>query len=165
MSFVGVQGLDYESYAGLLMQTALGKLGIKLNVTTPPWPVPATIMSKPSTSAHITFLNVSANTNDPSAVIREQYASSNIASKGGYNWAYYENPQIDSDLAKFASASPMVQKQLITGMQKQIVGDAVGIYALAPKLTEPVAKKWRNSKYDALFNVNVVRWFYTQAVA
>jgi peptide/nickel transport system substrate-binding protein len=165
MSFVGVQGLDYESYAGLLMQTALAKLGIKLNVTTPPWPVPATIMSKPSTAAHITFLNVSANTNDPSAVIREQYASSNIASKGGYNWAYYENSQIDSDLAKFASAKPAAQKQLITGMQKQIVDDAVGIYALAPKLTEPVAKKWRNSKYDALFNVNVVRWFYTQAVA
>ena len=65
MTFVGVQGLDYESYAGLLMQNALKQLGIKLNVQTPPWPVPATIMSKPLTAADITFLNISANTQRP----------------------------------------------------------------------------------------------------
>ena len=165
MTFVGVQGLDYESYAGLLMQTALKELGIKLNVLTPPWPVPATIMSKPSTAADITFLNISANTNDPSAVIREQYASANIASNGGYNWSYYQNPTVDAGLAKFASASPAGQALLIKNMQKTIVDDAVTIFALAPKLTEPVARKWRNSKYDALYNVNVVRWFYTRAAA
>ena len=83
---------------GAAMQTALGKLGIKLQVQTPPWPVPATIMSKPSTAADITFLNISANTNDPSAILREPCSSANIASKGGYNWSYYQNPAVDKGL-------------------------------------------------------------------
>lgn len=165
LEFVGVEGLDYESYAGLLLQTSLHKLGIKLNVRMEPWPVPVTIMSKPSTAAHITFLNLSANTDDPSAIIREAYASSQIASKGGYNWSYYQNKTVDRDLAKFArTRSAAERNRIITNIQKTIVGDYASIYALAPQLTEPVAKKWRNSKYDALFDENVIRWFYTRAV-
>ncbi len=166
LEFVGVQGLDYESYAGVLLQSALKKLGINLKVRMAPWPVPVTIMSKPATAAHITFLNLSANTNDPSAILREAYASSQIASKGGYNWSYYQDKSVDANLDKFArTASAGARQRIITDLQKKIAGDYASIYALAPKLTEPVAKKWRNAKYDALFDVNVVRWFYTRAAS
>ena len=103
LEFVGVEGLDYETFAGTILQSALSSLGLKLTVQTPPWPVPATIMSKPSSAAHISFLNLSANTDDPSALLRESWASSQIASKGGYNWSYYQNPALDTALAKFAT--------------------------------------------------------------
>jgi peptide/nickel transport system substrate-binding protein len=164
LDFIGVGGLDYEAFAGTILQSALGQLGLKLNVQTPQWPIPATMMSKPSTAAHITFLNLSANTNDPSVVIQESWSSANSSYKGGYNWSNYSNPQVDSDLASFGKTSDATeQKTIITRMQQTIVADNTAVFAFAPQLTEPVAKKWRNSKYDALFDENVVRWFYTRA--
>jgi peptide/nickel transport system substrate-binding protein len=164
LDFIGVGGLDYEAFAGTILQSAFGQLGLKLNVQTPQWPIPATMMSKPSTAAHITFLNLSANTNDPSVVIREAWSSSNSSYKGGYNWSNYTNSQVDSDLSSFGQSSDAAeQKTIITRMQQTIVADNTAVFAFAPQLTEPVAKKWRNSKYDALFDENVVRWFYTKA--
>ncbi len=105
LSFVGVGGVDYEAFAATVLQSALAKIGIKLTITAPPWPVPFTEMSKPSTASHISFLNLSANTNDPSATLREAFQSSQIASKGGYNWSFYENPTVDADLSSSVQRS------------------------------------------------------------
>lgn len=164
LDFLGVGGLDYETFAGTILQSALGSLGLTVKVQTPQWPIPQTLMSKASTAAHITFLNLSANTNDPSAIIRESWASSQLATKGGYNWSNYQNPQLDSALVKFGKTSDATeQNTIITEMQQMILADNTAVFAFAPQLTEPVAKKWRNSKYDALFDENVVRWFYTQS--
>lgn len=162
--FVGVSGLTYEQFAGTVLQSALAKLGMKLKVQMPVWPGSFTIVKTPRTPV-ISFLNLSANTNDPSSTIRESWASSQVASKGGYNWSYYENSAIDADLDKFGRTARTVgQKALITRMQKQIVAANSAIFALAPELTEPVGKQWRHSRYDALYDENVIRWFYTQRV-
>jgi peptide/nickel transport system substrate-binding protein len=164
LDFIGVGGLDYETFAGTVLQSTLEPLGFKVNVSTPQWPIPATLMSKASTAGHITFLNLSANTNDPSVVIREAWSSANLATKGGYNWSNYTNAQLDSDLTAFgATSSAADQKTIITRMQQTIVADNTAVFAFAPQLTEPVARKWRNSKYDALFDENVVRWFYCKS--
>lgn len=164
IDFLGVGGLDYETFAGTILQSTLGSLGLTVKVQTPQWPIPQTLMSKASTAAHITFLNLSANTNDPSAIIRESWASSQLATKGGYNWSNYTNPQVDSDLLTFGKTSDATeQNTIITRMQQTILADNTAVFAFAPQLTEPVASKWRNSKYDALFDENVVRWFYTQS--
>jgi peptide/nickel transport system substrate-binding protein len=166
IDFIGVGGLDYETFAGTILQSTLGSLGLNVKVQTPQWPIPQTMMSKPSTAAHITFLNLSSNTNDPSAIIRESWSSSQIATKGGYNWSNYQNPQVDSDLQAFGKTSDAgEQKTIITRMQQTIVADNTAVFVFAPQLTAPVAKKWRNSKYDALYDENVVRWFYTQSAA
>jgi len=163
LQFVGVQGLDYETFAGTLLQSALGKLGLRVSVQTPPWPVPATLMSRGRNAPHIAFLNLSANTNDPSAILRESWASSQIASKGGYNWSYYQSPRLDAELDRFGrTTSPAAQAALIRAMQQQIIAANTAILAFAPELTEPVARKWRHSRYDALFDENVVRFFYTK---
>jgi peptide/nickel transport system substrate-binding protein len=164
IDFLGVGGLDYETFAGTLLQSTLGSLGLTVKVQTPQWPIPATLMSKSSTAAHITFLNLNANTDDPSAVIREAWSSSQIPANGGYNWSNYQNPQLESSLTQFGqAASAAEQKTIITQMQQMIVADNTAVFAFAPQLTEPVAKKWRNAKYDALYDSNVVRWFYTQS--
>jgi peptide/nickel transport system substrate-binding protein len=161
LEFVGVGGLDYETFAGTILQSALQQLGLKLSIQMPQWPIPATLMSKPSSAAHITFLNLSANTNDPSVLIRESWSSANSSYKGGYNWSNYSNPQIDADLDSFGKTSDAAQQQtIITRMQQTIVADNTAVFAFAPQLTEPVARKWRNCKYDALYDENVVRWFY-----
>jgi len=166
LDFIGVGGLDYEAFAGTILQSALGQLGLKLKVQTPQWPIPATMMSKPSTAAHITFLNLSANTNDPSVVIQESWSSANSSYKGGYNWSNYSNAQVDSDLTSFGQTSDASkQQQLIYQMQQTIVADNTAVFAFAPQLTEPVAKKWSSCKYDALYDENVVRWFYCRSAS
>lgn len=163
LEFVGVQGLDYETFAGTILQATLQQLGFKVTTKSPAWPEPATIMSKPQTAAHISFLNLSSNTNDPSAIVREAYASDQLASKGGYNWSYFEEPAIDKALDRFATEpSASKRNQIISEIQQKIVAQAPSILAFAPEITEPVAKKWKNVKYDALFDENVVRWFYCQ---
>jgi peptide/nickel transport system substrate-binding protein len=164
LDFLGVGGLDYETFAGTILQSTLAKLGLKVNVSTPQWPIPQTLMSKPSSAAHITFLNLSANTNDPSTIIRESWSSANLATKGGYNWSNYANGTLDSDLTAFGRTSVAgEQATIIARMQQTIVADNTAVFAFAPQLTEPVARKWRNAKYDALFDENVVRFFYTQS--
>jgi peptide/nickel transport system substrate-binding protein len=166
LDFVGVGGLDYETFAGTILQSALSQLGLKMSIQMPQWPIPATLMSKPSTAAHITFLNLSANTNDPSVLIEESWSSANSSYKGGYNWSNYSNPQVDSDLTAFGQTSDAsTQQQLIYQMQQTIVADNTAVFAFAPQLTEPVAKKWSNCKYDALYDENVVRWFYCRSAS
>jgi peptide/nickel transport system substrate-binding protein len=164
--FVGVEGLDYETFAGTIMQAALKKLGMKLTTQSPAWPEPATIMSNPKTGAHISFLNLSSNTQDPSAILREAYYSTQIGSKGGYNWSYFQSPVIDKQLDAFATtASAAKRNAIIKKLQKEILAQSPSILAFAPEVTEPVASKWKNVKYDALFDENVVRWFYCTPAA
>jgi peptide/nickel transport system substrate-binding protein len=164
--FVGVEGLDYETFAGTIMQAALKKLGMKLTTQSPAWPEPATIMSNPKTGAHISFLNLSSNTQDPSAILREAYYSTQIGSKGGYNWSYFQNKSVDKQLDEFATtASAGKRNKIITQLQKEILAQSPSILAFAPEITEPVASKWKNAKYDALFDENVVRWFYCTPAA
>lgn len=163
LEFVGVAGLTYEQFAGTVLQSALSKLGINLKVQMPVWPGSFTFVKKQNNPV-ISFLNLSANTNDPSTTIRESWTASQIASKGGYNWSYYENATVDANLNKLARAeSAAEQRSLIMDMQKDIVAANTAIFAFAPELTEPVAKKWRHSKYDALYDENVIRWFYTRS--
>jgi peptide/nickel transport system substrate-binding protein len=166
LEFVGVGGLDYETFAGTILQSALSQLGLKMTIQMPQWPIPATLMSKPSSAAHITFLNLSANTNDPSVLIQESWSSANSSYKGGYNWSNYSNAQVDSDLTSFGQTSDASkQQQLIYQMQQTIVADNTAVFAFAPQLTEPVAKKWSSCKYDALYDENVVRWFYCRSAS
>lgn len=161
LEYVAVQGLDYEAYAGTLLQSALQQLGIKVQATAPPWPQIPPMMAKPASAPHISFLNFSANTNDPSNMIRGAYHSSQVASKGGYNWSYYVNPQVDRMLDEVISTPDASrQQQLMSQLQTTIVGAFPTVYAIAPQLTEPVRKEWSHVKYDALFDVNVIRWFF-----
>ena len=46
LEMVTVGGLDYETFAGTIMQSALQQLGLKISVKSSAWPEPATLMSK-----------------------------------------------------------------------------------------------------------------------
>jgi peptide/nickel transport system substrate-binding protein len=163
IEYVGVQGLDYETFAGTILQATLQQLGLKVKTQSPAWPEPFTIAAKGAGGAHISFLNLSSNTGDPSAIVREAYAGDQIASKGGYNWSNLQDDAIDKALDAF-SAEPSAAKRtkIITEIQQKVVAQAPSILAFSPQVTEPVAKKWKNVKYDALFDENVVRWFYAK---
>jgi peptide/nickel transport system substrate-binding protein len=161
MRMVTVQGLPYESFAGTIFQSALAKIGIDLKVEAPPWPQIPPQMANDSSSPPMTFLNVFPNTPDPALVIRVSYHSSNVPSKGGYNWANYTDPTLDSNLDKVVQIQDAAQRNtLLSGMQKQIVDSASTIFCIAPDLVVPVRKEWAHVKYDPFFQDGIVRWFY-----
>lgn len=161
MRMVTVQGLPYESFAGTIFQAALSKIGIDLKVEAPPWPQIPPQMANDSSSPPMTFLNVFPNTPDPALVIRVSYHSSNVPSKGGYNWANYKNPTLDSNLDKVVQIQDAAQRStLLFEMQKDIVDSASTIFCIAPDLVVPVRKEWSHVKYDPFFQDGIVRWFY-----
>ncbi|HVC76286.1 MAG TPA: ABC transporter substrate-binding protein [Candidatus Micrarchaeaceae archaeon] len=161
MRMVTVQGLNYESFAGTIFQAALAKIGIDLKVEAPPWPQIPPQMANNSISPPMTFLNVFPNTPDPALVIRVSYDSSNLPSKGGYNWANYADPTLDANLDKVVQIQDASQRNtLLSQMQKQIVDAANTIFCIAPDLVVPVRKEWAHVKYDPFFQDGIVRWFY-----
>jgi peptide/nickel transport system substrate-binding protein len=161
MRMVTVQGLNYESFAGTIFQAALAKIGIDLKVEAPPWPQIPPQMANNSSSPPMTFLNVFPNTPDPALVIRVSYHSSNVPSKGGYNWANYADPTLDANLDKVVQLQDATARnQLLSSMQKQIVDSASTIFCIAPDLVVPVRKEWAHVKYDPFFQDGIVRWFY-----
>jgi peptide/nickel transport system substrate-binding protein len=161
MRIVTVQGLNYESFAGTIFQSSLQKIGINLAVEAPPWPEIPPQMANNATSPEMTFLNVFPNTPDPALVIRVSYHSSNVPSKGGYNWANYTDSTLDSNLDKVVQIQDASQRnQLLADMQKQIVDSASTIFCIAPDLVVPVRKEWSHVKYDPFFQDGIVRWFY-----
>jgi peptide/nickel transport system substrate-binding protein len=161
MRIVTVQGLNYESFAGTIFQAALAKIGIDLKVEAPPWPEIPPQMANNSSSPPMTFLNVFPNTPDPALVIRESYASSNVPSKGGYNWANYSDSTVDADLDKVVQLQDAnARNQVLSEMQKRIVDSASTIFCIAPDLVVPVRKEWAHVKYDPFFQDGIVRWFY-----
>jgi peptide/nickel transport system substrate-binding protein len=161
MRIVTVQGLPYESFAGTIFQAALSKIGIDLKVEAPPWPQIPPQMANNASSPPMTFLNVFPNTPDPALVLRVSYHSSNVPSKGGYNWANYANTTLDTNLDKVVQIQDAAQRNtLLSDMQKQIVDSASTIYCIAPDLVVPVRKEWAHVKYDPFFQDGIVRWFY-----
>ena len=161
MRIVTVQGLNYESFAGTIFQAALAKIGIDLKVEAPPWPQIPPQMANDSSSPPMTFLNVFPNTPDPALVLRVSYHSSNIPSKGGYNWANYKDPTLDSDLDQVVQIQDANQRnQLLSDMQQRIVDSASTIFCIAPDLVMPVRKEWAHVKYDPFFQDGIIRWFY-----
>src|SRR6266566_201431 len=161
MRMVTVQGLNYESFAGTIFQSALSKIGIDLKVEAPPWPQIPPQMANNASSPPMTFLNVFPNTPDPALVIRVSYHSSNIPSKGGYNWANYKDPTLDSDLDKVVQIQDAAQRnKLLSDMQKRIVDSASTIFCIAPDLVMPVRKEGAHVKYDPFFQDGIIRWFY-----
>ncbi|MHB8589858.1 MAG: ABC transporter substrate-binding protein [Candidatus Dormibacteraceae bacterium] len=161
MRMVTVQGLPYESFAGTIFQAALAKIGIDLKVEAPPWPQIPPQMANDSSSPPMTFLNVFPNTPDPALVIRVSYDSTNVPSKGGYNWANYKDSTLDSNLDKVVQIQDPTQRNaLLSQMQKQIVDSASTIFCIAPDLVVPVRKEWAHVKYDPFFQDGIVRWFY-----
>jgi len=161
MRIVTVQGLNYESFAGTIFQSSLAKIGIDLKVEAPPWPQIPPQMANNASSPPMTFLNVFPNTPDPALVLRVSYDSSNVPSKGGYNWANYVDSTLDANLNKVVQIQDAAQRnQLLSDMQKQIVDSASTIFCIAPDLVVPVRKEWAHVKYDPFFQDGIVRWFY-----
>ncbi|MBX5440297.1 MAG: ABC transporter substrate-binding protein [Solirubrobacteraceae bacterium] len=162
VEYLGLKGLAYEEFTGTLLEDVLGQLGIKVKQTIVPWPQMVEIQSNPKRAADISFLNMSPMTNDPSYMLKSSYASANIASKGGYNWSYYENPELDKEINAISTIADDAERQAkLAELNKKIADQNIVVYVAAPKLAQPVRDEW-DVTYDTVDATYSVRFFYVR---
>jgi peptide/nickel transport system substrate-binding protein len=163
LSYLGLSGLSYQEFAGILLEQNLGEIGVGLDIQMVPWPQMSEIQSNPDTASDISFLNMSAVTDDPSAMLAQGYITSNWASNGGYNWAYFSDPAVDSAVAKLSGIADESARQaaLLEAVQS-IKESHVAIYASQPKLAQPVRAEW-DVKFEIMDFNYVIRFFHARS--
>jgi peptide/nickel transport system substrate-binding protein len=162
VTYLGLKGLSYEEFTGTLLQSSLAKIGITVKQQLVPWPQMVEVMSKPDSSLHMSFLNQSPLTNDPTYMLSSSYATSSLASKGGYNWSYYSSPKIDAAIKKLSTIqNAAVRDRAVARLDKQIADMHLALYVAQPLLAQPVRSEWTVT-YDNLDYDYVVRFFYTR---
>ena len=164
LQYLGLKGLSYEEFAGTLLQDGLKKIGIDLEQILVPWPQMPEIMSQGKEGAHISFLNMSSFVNDPSYILNTAYHSDNHANKGGYNWSFYSNPEVDAGIDRVKTiADEKERNAVLHKLQRQIRDDVPVINIVQPELAQPVRVEW-DCLYEIIDYNYVVRFFYARKI-
>lgn len=162
VEFLGLAGLSYQEFAANVLEEQLGELGIDVEQNLNPWPQMVEIQSNPDTAEEVSFLNQSVFTADPTYLLRSAYSTATHADKGGYNWSYYSNPQIDSMLDEVRTLPTEEERAaMISEMVDIIKADHVAVYVVEPALAQPVREGW-DVTYETLDYNYVVRFFYAR---
>ncbi len=162
VEFLGLAGLSYQEFAGNVLEQQLGELGIGVSQNLNPWPQMVEIQSNPDTANEVSFLNQSVATPDPTYLINSAYSPQNTADQGGYNWSYYDNPEIDDRLREIrANPDEAEREQQIEELVGLIRDEHLAIYVIEPALAQPVAEGW-DVWYETLDFNYVIRFFHSR---
>ncbi|MFT4307288.1 MAG: ABC transporter substrate-binding protein [Microbacterium sp.] len=162
LTYMGVSGLSYEEFTGTLLEQNLADIGITLEINMVPWAQMVELQSDPATAADITFLDMSAVSDDPSAMLAQEFLSSDIASEGGYNWSYYQNTELDDAITSLSAITDEDERnQAVLDTVDMINSEYLAIYATQPSLAQPVLEKW-DVQYEPMDYNYVVRFFYAR---
>lgn len=163
LRYLGLKGLSYFEFAGTLLQDNLAELGIEVEQILVPWPQMPPTMADRATAPDVTFLNISMFTNDPTYILRTSYHSSNTADKGGYNWSYYEVPEVDALLDEIPTIQDEAERtKKLYEVQQRIVQDVPTLYLVTPTLAQPVRENIEGAVYETLDFNYLVRFFNVQ---
>jgi len=164
LTYLGLKGLSYEEFAGTLLQASLKEIGITVKQTLVPWPQMAAAYSNQDTAYDISFLNMSAFTNDAGDFLGKSYHSKSSGNNGGYNWSFFNNPSIDKNIDDLALIKDDAKRLKSTLLASAAIKDLyLAIYVAEPQLAQPVRKGWTGF-YDALDANYSIRFFYTHKV-
>ena len=162
LTFMGIAGLSYEEFGGTLLAQNLADVGITVEQNMVTWPQMVQLQSNPDTAADITWLDMSAVSDDPSAMLGQAYLSANIAPNGGYNWSYLEDPAIDEAITRLSTITDDAERQQAVVETVQMINDSfAAIYATQPSLAQPVLEGW-DVKYEPMDYNFTVRFFYAK---
>jgi peptide/nickel transport system substrate-binding protein len=162
LEYLGLKGLSYFEFAGTILERSLAALGIRVTQTLVPWPQMPPLMAKERQAPHMSFLNMSMFTPDPSDMLRTAYHSANLATRGGYNWSYYQNPEVDRLIDSVKRLSdPQARVDTLLRIQKILDEDVPTLVVVEPILAQPVRAQW-DVWYETLDYNYVVRFFYAR---
>lgn len=163
VTYLGLSGLSYEEFTGTLLEQNFADIGVNLEIQMVPWAQMVEIQSNPETAADISFLNMSAVSDDPSSMLTQGYTSASIAPNGGYNWSYFQDPAVDEAVAALPGIADEAERDAAVVDTVGMINDAyVAIYASQPKLAQPVLDKW-DVQYEVMDYNYVVRFFYARS--
>ncbi|MDR7545301.1 MAG: ABC transporter substrate-binding protein, partial [Armatimonadota bacterium] len=162
LEYLGLKGLSYFEFAGTVLERSLAALGIRVTQTLVPWPQMPPLMAKERQAPHMSFLNMSMFTPDPSDMLRTAYHSANLAPRGGYNWSYYQNPEVDRLIDSVKRLSDERERvDTLVRIQRILDDDVPTIVVVEPILAQPVRAQW-DVWYETLDYNYVVRFFYAR---
>jgi peptide/nickel transport system substrate-binding protein len=161
LTYLGLKGLSYEEFAGTLLQSNLKAVGITVKQTLVPWPQMAQAYSNHATAYDVTFLNMSAFTDDAGNFLSQSYSSTSSGDKGGYNWSFFTNPAIDKQISSLSLIQDPKKRMTATlAVNSAIANQYLAVYAAQPSLAQPVRAGW-TGYYDSLDANYSIRFFYT----
>jgi hypothetical protein len=95
-------------------------------------------------------------------MLSSSYATSSLASKGGYNWSYYSSRATDAQIKKLSTIqNAAARDKAVAALDRKIAGQYLALYVAQPLLAQPVRSDWTVT-YDNLDYDYVVRFFYTR---
>ncbi|WP_051469600.1 ABC transporter substrate-binding protein [Chelativorans sp. J32] len=95
---VWFKGMALQEKFALLLQANLAELGIKVNITSAPWPQIVEMATSPEASPHLACVATSLSTTDVDSMLWGEYHSSSAGTYLSMHWLHM--PEIDAALEK-----------------------------------------------------------------
>ena len=118
-----------QTKIGLLLQDALAKIGIGLNISNYAWADILAQTSKPETTKHVYSIQLAADYADPDALLYQGWHVGGHGAWSGAQW--YTSPKVDSLIEQGRmTADPAKRQQMYEEAQKQIVADSPAVFMM-----------------------------------
>jgi len=151
-------GYGQTEQAAVLLQNALGKLGVKSKIVAEPWPVASGKMRDEQQMYDLLPLWKSTYYADPNNWIGEMYSTANI---GARNNSWYSNPAVDKLLDEArVTTDQKVRQGNYEKASKMVMEDAGGIFVYNTKWFGPYNKKVKGVRFSPIGNAQEMRWVY-----
>jgi peptide/nickel transport system substrate-binding protein len=129
LSMTVTAGYVERAQACQLLQASAKTLGVDISFDAMPVAPWYALLGNPETSSDIYLIGAFPAYPDPDAVVYQQYHSS--ASKGGFNWGYYNNPAADKLLTDGRTTlDPAKRGQIYSQLQKVLDDDATAVHIM-----------------------------------
>lgn len=129
-----IAGIQEFSVEATVFQQALEKAGFKVNIQSLPVAQALGTLGKPQQAANAITLISSPFTADPTLFLGNFYLPD-----GGFNFSYYNNPQVTDLIGKARSSKDTATAQSYTQQAEKIIqSDAPTIWTAVPKTLVPV---------------------------
>ena len=151
-------GYGQTEQAGVLLQSALTKLGVKTNLVAEPWPVASGKLRDEQQMYDILPLWKSTYYADPHNWVGEMYHSVNIGSR---NNSWYKNPVVDKLLEEArVTTDRSVREGNYQKAAQMVMDDAAGIFVYNTKWFGPYSKNVGGVRFSPIGNAQEMRWVY-----
>jgi peptide/nickel transport system substrate-binding protein len=114
--------IEEEQAAVEQLQSNLAQIGIKLEAEGMTWPAQASTVQDLETTSDINMIYNFPSFPDPHAILNTSFNTQNAGFNGGYNWAQYSNPAVDSLLNEAASSSDQDVRAMLYSEAMGLIG-------------------------------------------
>lgn len=148
-----------QTKVGLLFQSNLAPLGIKVEISNHAWADILAQTSKPQTTKNVYAIQLAPGYPDPDGVLPQAWATSSHGSWSGAQW--YSNATVDELIAKGRATLDEGERVAIyTQIQQQIIADSPAIFMMNVPVQVAINSRVGGYKFDVqYYNYQVYKMF------